>query len=354
MKKSISKLTSTALPALCLALAASLAGCASTKSISLSENSPAAVISVIGTNLVQWQENEHNDNDENDSSEGALTSLVAKTIDRNNPEITTAVDRLDYADESFRRIVPEIAGLEVLDKDKVVGSKTYKTTRGSIYNALTDSTRATGYKDMSVIGAKKARMLMEQLGAKSLVSMEFNFKKKLVSGTKNSGQAAALVRMKIKFIDGRGNELINKEYERQSQETVAIGGGYYDKDELISLINKTTDELITDFAAEYSNGYSASSSGANAQEQAAGSSPEETDSQAQNVAPTKLGKPKSTALKEISSESVAEKTAAEEAAEQKAEETARNLLKMNLDVDKIAEATGLSVERVKELQAELK
>lgn len=342
MKKTISKF---AFPAASLVLAALLAGCASTKNISLSENSPAAIVSVIGTNLVPWQENEHNDNDEDDSSEGALTSLVAKTLDRSNPEITTAVDRLDYADESFRRIVPEVAGLEVLDKDKVVESKAYKTTRGTIYNALTDSTRATGYKDMSVIGAKKARMLMEQIGAKSLVSMEFNFKKKLVSGTKSSGQAAALVRMKIKFIDGRGNEKINKEYEKQSLETVAIGGGYYDKDELLSLINKTIDELITDFALEYSNGYDASSS-SGAKETAAENDSQETDSEMPNVAPTKLGKPKSAA-------SAGKQTTAEEAAEQKAEETARNLLKMNLEVDKIAEATGLSVERVKELQAEL-
>lgn len=329
----------------CLLLPSLFAGCASTKSIELKENSPVAVISVIGTSLVQWQSKEANDTDEDDA-DGTLTALVNKTIDGKNIEIASATDRLDYADDAFRYIVPEITGIEVLSKDSVVNSDIYKYTRGTLYNALVDSTHATDYKDMSVLGAKKARMIMKEIGAQSLVSLEFNFKKILASGKKKSGEVAALVTMRVKFRNNRGSIIIDKEYSMQSSDTVPIGGSYYDKDELVSLIYKTIDELITQFALDYSSG--------NVDES---SIPEHTftkeateaaaDSSVKNAAPTRLGKPKSyTAAK-------ASDTAAQEAVTQKAEETARNLLNMGLDTDKIADATGLSVERVQQLKEEL-
>ena len=175
----------------CVAALLLLSGCASTKSISLAGKSPMAVISVIGTNLVSWQEQTQNDNDETLSTDGAFNALLNKAIDSKNPEIATAVDRLDYADESFRRIMSETAGLQILDKSKVVDTDIYEYTRGSFYNSLSDSVCATGYKDMTVIGAKKARMLESELGAKSLASMDFSFKKTVIKGNRQNGKLAA-------------------------------------------------------------------------------------------------------------------------------------------------------------------
>ena len=225
--------------------------CQTVKSLSFNDMSPFAIISVTGTNLVSWQNTEQNDNDEQIDTDGAFNSLVNRVIDSKNPEILTAVDRLDYAEESFRLIANELTNAKVIAKEAVVNSDIYKYSYRSLFNSLSDSTCATGYKDMTVIGAKKARLLIQGLEAKSLVAMDFNFKKILASGNKRNGQVAAAITMKMKILDEKGRVAVNKDYYRQSSQTVLIQGGYYDKDALIEIINTTIDELITAFVVEY-------------------------------------------------------------------------------------------------------
>ncbi len=327
-----------------LAAVCPILSCASTKKIELYENSPAAVISITGTNLVSWKEKKRLNKRNDDENEDRLfNTALSKAIDRNNPEILTAKDRLDYADESFRRIVPDLTGLSVLDKELVTGSLAYKKTHGSFYNTLSDSIRASGYKDLGVLGAKKARSLMKGTGAGSLVSMEFDFKKILTSGTKSDGQAAALVSMRIKIRGSSGQIFINKEYSKQSSENFPVLDGDYDQNVLLSLIKQTTDEVIAEFAYEYSNKNVVLEKKSSDEKK---SEPAE-DSYSTKIAPTKLGKPKVSV--QISEEDISD----ENNVDKKIEETAINLLKMGLAPEKIAEATGLSIEKVKMLENQI-
>ncbi len=348
MKRISSRITFLSVAALFL-----LSGCESTKNVSLDGMSPMALISVAGTNLVSWQEKTKNDSDETLSTDGAFNALLNKAIDGKNPEIATAVDRLDYADESFRRIMAETAGVQLLEKSKVVSSDIYEYTRGSFYNSLSDSLCATGYKDMSVLGAKRARIIEEELGAKSLASMDFSFKKVIVKGNKQKGEMAALVTMKIKILDERGREFINKEYTRKSEKSMSILSGYYKKEELLQFINETIDDLITQFAAEFAGNDSAQSEGDS--EGGSGTSTAEgnkTDAAFAPQASAKLGKPKSS-VSESAAEAettVTENMTAEEAALAKARETAANLLKTSLTIEQISQATGLPVEEVESLK----
>ena len=110
--------------------------CKSVKTISFNDISPLAIISVTGTNLVAWQDTEQNDNDEQIDTDGAFNSLVNRVIDSKNPEILTAVDRLDYAEESFRLIANELTNAKVIAKEAVVNSDIYKYSYRSIFNAL--------------------------------------------------------------------------------------------------------------------------------------------------------------------------------------------------------------------------
>ena len=350
------------------------AGCTSTRNISLNEKSPCAVITITGTSLVSWF------SDESDSkesySDGALSKIVNQFINGKDPEISGAVDRLDYADESFRRILPEYASLEILDKNSVLESEMYNYAKKSIFNSLSDSTNATGYKDMSVIGAKKARMLEDSLGARSLAVMNFSFKKTLASGTRSAGRVAALVALKMKILDENGHEFINKEYERESEKSIPIINGNYKKEELLSLINETIDDLITQFAVVFSgnlNGNLATGSGFEADGKNVENAGVATETnQKDNNSSTsgdeyvpavsaKLGKPKLNAKNALPENSLdgaaADATPAspseKDALELQAENTARSLLKMGLDCEKISVATGLSLERVEELQNEI-
>jgi len=90
-----------------------------------------------------------------------------------------------------------------------------------------------------------------------------------------------------------------------------------------------------------------------------------SDTQGDEYAPAasaKLGKPKSSAknimAEKILDESTAEKanttsSSEKNALELQAESTARSLLKMGLDCEKISVATGLPLERVKEIQNDI-
>ena len=238
MKKSIG------LFATVFVLTALLASCASTK-IALSEHSPAAVISIIGTPDIPW----YSDDPEEDSDSGFLTNIVNNTFNSQNPELLTAIDRLDYADDSIRHILPELAGCEILEKDSVLSSNVYKKIRASYFNTLTPTKNATNYKDLSTIGAKNARLLMRDTGAKSLIIMDFSFYKKRLSKTACIG----LVTMKIKVLNDRGTEIINKVYTAETEKQIEIFDGDYDKDVLVTALNGAIDDALKQFAVEFMN-----------------------------------------------------------------------------------------------------
>lgn len=328
-----------------------LSGCASTKSISLSENSPAAIISITGTRLVEWQEKRLVSEKNKEQTDGVLNSLVGKALGGDNPEVANASGRLDYADEAFRRIVPEITGLEVVDKETVLNSYAYKHSRGTLYNTLSDSIKATGYKDLSIATGKKLRKFIKDIGANSLVALDFNFKKVLTSGTKSEGKAAAFVTMKVKICDSSGRWFINKSYEEQSYDSVEVFDGDYDKQEFLNIIKGTIDNLMNKFAVDFIKDDASLDSSTEKEKSESSASENAVSSSSAGAVSTKLGKPKSSVQKNEKEDS--KEDSEESIADKKIEETAVNLLKMGLEPEKIAEATGLSIEKVKALEAEI-
>ena len=244
MKKSII-LTLTALVS-----SAILTGCASTQ-VALQRSTPAAVITIIGNPDVPW----YSEDPEENSDSGLLTNIVNNAVNSQNPELLTAIDRLDYADDSIRHILPEIAGCEILEKGSVVGTDTYKHLHASYFNTLSATKKATDYKDLSTIGAKNARMLMKEIGAKSLIVMDFSFYKLRIN-KKAGKECAALAFMKIKVLDERGKEIINEEYTAQTKPIKIYSDGY-DKDELVALFPEAIDNVIQQFAVKHSGIYNA-------------------------------------------------------------------------------------------------
>ncbi len=225
--------------------------CGSTK-IALQENAPIALISIVGNSYIPWvvEENSSSDEEEGDS-EGIINGLINKVAGSNNPEVLTAVDRLDYAEESFRSIVTELTGAEVLDKEDVLNCETYKILPASFYNTLSSTVRATKFKDFSTLGAKKARYLMDSLGAKSLVILEFTFKKEKIDSGKYNQNCGGVVTMKVKVLNERGSEAINKTYVAKTLTTVRRYGSEYDKDAFVQLFYDAIDSVIRQFVVEY-------------------------------------------------------------------------------------------------------
>lgn len=228
------------------------AGCASNK-VDLSAHSPVAVVSVIGNSSIPWVKEEKG-NGVKSGSDGLLTNMVNKMIDGDNPEMTTAVDRLDYAAESFSKILPELAGCEVLPSEQVVNNEFYQDMRGSFYNSLISTKSATNYKDFTTLKGKNAAQLASELNAKSLAILNFTFEKKLTKGNKWNGECQVVVTMKAKILDEKGKELVNKTYSSQSAKVIRIRNHKYEKQEVSDNSYDEIDNVIRKFAAEFLSG----------------------------------------------------------------------------------------------------
>ena len=230
-----------------------LTGCASTK-ISLQESSPVAVISIIGNTQVPWidEDDETVLATDEPEAESLLTSMASRIMDSNNPEILTAVDRLDYAFDSASMNILEMTGCAVLPKEEVLSSEAYTYLTPSYFNSLTPTKTATGFKDLTTIGAKNARYLMDSIGAKSLLILSFTFQKDVVKGTKTNGAIGGVVTMKAKLLNNRGREVLNKIFVAKTSEPIKIMRGQYNKDSLVEQLENTIDDVMRQFCMELS------------------------------------------------------------------------------------------------------
>lgn len=241
-------------PVLFIAAATSLLiGCASTK-LSVKESSPVAIISITGNTQIPWvdEESEEVSPTGEPEAESLLTSMASSFTNSQNPEILTAIDRLDYAYDSANLNLLELAGYTVLPKEELLSSEAYTYMAPSYFNMLTATKNATGFKDLSILGAKNARYIMEETGAKSLLALSFTFQKELVRGTRSSGTVGGIVTMKAKILNSRGREVFNKIFVARTSGQIKIMHGQYNKETLIENLNDAIDDAMRQFCIELS------------------------------------------------------------------------------------------------------
>lgn len=230
-----------------------LTGCASTK-LSVKESSPVAIISITGNTQIPWvdEESEEVSPTGEPEAESLLTSMASSFTNSQNPEILTAIDRLDYAYDSANLNLLELAGYTVLPKEELLSSEAYTYMAPSYFNMLTATKNATGFKDLSILGAKNARYIMEETGAKSLLALSFTFQKELVRGTRSGGIVGGIVTMKAKILNSRGREVFNKIFVARTSGQIKIMHGQYNKETLIENLNDAIDDAMRQFCIELS------------------------------------------------------------------------------------------------------
>ncbi len=252
MKKNIMKKTSLiALIALSVILSSVLSACSSTK-ISISDCGPVAVVSVIGNKSVPWFDSEEDEDEEGDPN-GILSTSINRVFVKDDIEFSSCESRIDYADESIRNNLVDLAGVEVVDKEQLLDSDAYRNLSKSYYNIMVSTVEADGYKDLTTLGAKNSRVLMNAVGAKSLLMFEFDFRKEVVKGTKWGGEIGAYIKMTVRMKDEKGREPIYNVYEIRSPETIPIDNLKYDKSALVDLITPTIDNAVSRFIVDYMN-----------------------------------------------------------------------------------------------------
>lgn len=218
--------------------------------INLADYSKTAITTVEGNQIVYKTNDFYEVKDEDKF--GFLTTQLNTKINGSNPEIETAQDRVVYAEESLKRILEEINGLEFVEKDTVINSSKYKTDTLGFIDLTSANILAEGYKKgMSKPGKKSAKSLMKDIEANSLLSAVFEFDKR-----QTTNKVFAVAKMRVKFFDNKGKLIINKEYIAESENFIETETGVdatYDKDELVALFPEATDAVITKFAMDFIN-----------------------------------------------------------------------------------------------------
>lgn len=229
------------------------AGCASNK-FSITENgsSPIAILCVSGNTHVPYYSEEVRD-DEYGDEDGVLSNALNGFFGRSNPEIQTAPDRVEYAEDAFRRLVTENAGVEVVPKETVLASKTYDDIGKYNLLAFTDvKIRGEGYKYIDDIGAKKAQAIMQETGANSCIFLDFVFKKYIKGNGDNlKADLGAMGTMNVIMYNSRGRKVIDDQFTVISNESVEMYMTKYDKDAMVELFPDVIDQLINRFIVKY-------------------------------------------------------------------------------------------------------
>lgn len=90
-----------------------------------------------------------------------ITNSINKIFGKNNPEIQTAQDRINYADEQFAYLLETNMGITVVPKDKIINSKQYKAITPSIFTFSDTKIYADNYKKIDEIGSQKQNFCYE-------------------------------------------------------------------------------------------------------------------------------------------------------------------------------------------------
>jgi hypothetical protein len=224
-------------------------GCASSP-VYLVDHSPLAIVSITGNPALPWKDSNQSDEDADDGN-GVLTNMVNKIVDANNPEQMTGQNRIDYAERTLRELLEQNGGVHIIPHDQVISSKTYSETTADVFTVLDSAYPATGFKSISRPGAKRARLIMEESGAHSMLLADFFFQKVNTNGNKWTGKVGAAVTMNVTVLNDRGRVIVTHQYYATSPEQISISGRKYDKNALVDLFPATIDAVINQFIVSY-------------------------------------------------------------------------------------------------------
>ena len=92
---------------------------------------------------------------------------------------------------------------------------------------------------------------MQEIGAKSLIFADFDFRKTVLSGSKWNGSIAPMLTMKVHLVNERGKEVINRSFTLKGSDSVRSSGKNYDRDALVGLYPALIDNAISQFVVSY-------------------------------------------------------------------------------------------------------
>lgn len=218
------------------------AGCKSTK-VEVETLGPIAIISITGNNALPWYEIEAESDSIKTTSHGTLQSLLDKKFRDDDPEFTSMVSRLDFAEEAFRTAFSAQLGVDVLPKETLTESKAYSSLKGAFLSTINPVICAADLKDLKSISKSEIKSICAETGAQSVLLLDFEFYKKMKKGNKYEGLVSPHAIMRARIHNAEGAEIYYKSYEETGFDSVPVKSRKYDKNAFVELYQPLTELL---------------------------------------------------------------------------------------------------------------
>ncbi len=371
----------------CALVSAALAfvsvSCKSAK-VSLEEYSPVAIMTVYSNRGVSWYSETAPSESSENVEDGILTGLVNRAFDKDNPEVTLAQERIDFASALFSEKLRS-ACLEVIDPTSVKDCPAYKKAGKNFVDYLNSTLPAAGYDAMTSRSVSLNKKVSKETGAQCLLYVKFRFQKEKVKKGVHTVGVAARTSLTVYGTDAKGHSIVNKTYSGTSSGYAEYNGSSWDRDFVCGAFAEATEIAVNKFIADYTGNVDGGSAKGQVLEPAHLSVPSAKSGAGQESAAeddVSVERDASGATGEVSKDSGAEANAknaenetnaenaagtngsAQNASEQKsgtlseaqaaalAEKiaTAKRLLQNGFSVEDTAKYSGLSVEQVQVIQ----
>ena len=306
--------------------------CASTSSIDISKEFPMALVTVSSNTTIPWFESGKNTDEDDDVNEdGLINSMLNKSINAKNPEINSNKERIAMAEDKLITMLVNKGNFVLLDKDTVLNSQVYKSVPNGLLDFMSATCIPEGYKKISPDSRKVSRMIMDKLGAKSLLYITFQFEKE-----KAHSEVYARTTMSVRILNNRGKMVVRRDYIGLSSSSVHMYGNSYDKDSLVALFPESVEAAVNKFiysldAIELS----------------------EKEISSMEATPIKMPRPAAAEATEDENTEASESEAASTESEPSEEKInmARRMLERGMTAEEVAEITELPLESVQALQS---
>lgn len=238
-----------------LLIAASMTGCESTKATPLNEHTPIAVMTVYSNAQVPWDENAASQTNVtntavNQTDDGVFTGSLNRAIDKENPEILLAQNRIDDAAAVLFSTF-EKNGLTTVEKEKITGSALYKAWMKNAMDYMNNTLPAAGYNTLQSANRKLNRTISKETGAGSVLYVSFRFEKQRVKDGVHDIGVRALTKMTVYAADSEGKNLFEKEYTATSTEYTDMHNAVWNRDKVCGYFHDTVESVVSQFMMDY-------------------------------------------------------------------------------------------------------
>ncbi len=229
-------------------------GCSSVK-VDLKNYSPIAIVSVYSNSHLPWYDKDDSSSGEDDSGDGLLNNAISGVIGKNDPEIMSVQNRVDYAADSLVKSL-EVSGVDVLDHDIVQNSRALSGRGAGWLSFMETKTSASGFYKITSASTKKTRDLLRETGGKSAAIAYFKFQKEKINSGLFDIDVRARCVLQIYVYDELGHKLVGKEYVGYSWSTTPYKNGVWDKEAVCNFMSEATDSAIAQFVFDYTSIFS--------------------------------------------------------------------------------------------------